>query len=212
MLAGNLHPALARIYVDGTAEPVPHVVFEHVDGDALDDEIAVHGAFAPGEVALLGAQVLAALRTVHARGLAHVDIKPANVLLRDGRPVLADFGSARAIGKAQPAGTLIGSPGYAAPDLEAGEPISAAMDVYGLGITLYEALAGCRAFDPDLPAGERPELEPLPRSDLAALITAMIDIDPLRRPGLDDAMARLGEITRDHGSPAWPEWARLAGT
>jgi serine/threonine protein kinase len=210
-LDGNLHPALPRLYLDGTADAVPFLVFEHVDGDALDDEIDEHGAFAPVEVALLAAQVLAALRSVHARGLAHVDIKPANVLLREGRPVLADFGSARAIGAAQPAGKLIGSPGYAAPDLEAGQPISVAMDVYGVGITLYEALLGRAAFDPDLPASERPPLDPLPESDLAALVTAMVDTDPLRRPSPDDAMTRLREISAAYGNPAWPDWARLEG-
>ena len=82
-------PRCPGLYADGTAEAVPYLVFEHVDGDALDDELDEHGTFEPIEVALLAAQVLAALRTVHARGLAHVDIKPDNVMLRDGRAVLA---------------------------------------------------------------------------------------------------------------------------
>jgi serine/threonine protein kinase len=208
-LAANEHPALPRLFEDGTHESVPFIVIEHVDGPAVDEEIAVSGAFTPLEVALLAGQVLAALRTVHARGLAHIDIKPANVLLRDGRPVLADFGSARAIGAEQPSGQPIGSPGYAAPELEAGAPIDATMDVYGLGLTLYEALTGETAFDTGLAAADRPVLAALPPSDLGELITAMVAVDPASRPGVDEAIRRVGAVTTAAGAPAWPEWARL---
>jgi serine/threonine protein kinase len=208
-LGGNLHPALPRLYADGTAESVPYVVFEHVDGLALDDEIDEHGRFEPYEVALLGASVLAGLRTVHARGLVHVDIKPENVMLRDGRPVLLDFGSARAIGAAQPPGRLIGSPGYAAPDLEAGEPLSPAMDLYGIGLTMYEALSGTAAFDPQLAAGERQAPAPLDGSELADLVLRLLDANPRLRPPLEETLRALGAITADLGEPAWPSWVRL---
>jgi serine/threonine protein kinase len=208
-LDGNLHPALPRLYEDGTSGAVPYLVFEHVDGLALDDEIDEHGALQPDEVALLAAPLLAALRTVHARGLAHVDIKPENVVLRDGRPVLLDFGSARAIGATQPPGRLIGSPGYAAPDLEAGAPISAAMDMYGIGVTLYEALTGEAAFDAELAAGERPAPPPLGDSELAALVHQLLDPDPAARPDLDHALRTIGDIAAAAGQPTWPAWARL---
>ena len=106
---------------------------------------------------------------------------------------------------AQPAGKLIGSPGYAAPDLEAGAPISAAMDVYGLGVTLYEALTGNARVRPRTrrPAtGRAPP--PLPDRNLAALVAAMLDADPLRRP---DARHERCGARRDHRAarqPAWP--------
>jgi serine/threonine protein kinase len=208
-LAGNLHPALPRLYIDGTSEPVPFVVLEHIDGTALDDELDERGPLAPHEAALLAASLLAALRTVHARGLAHIDIKPENVLLRDGRPVLLDFGSARRIGAGQPRGQLIGSPGYAAPDLEAGRPISPAMDLYGIGVTLYEALSGDAAFDPELPAEQRPVPAPLTESPVGDLVTCLLDPDPSRRPSLADALRAIGDITETAGQPAWPSWARL---
>jgi serine/threonine protein kinase len=205
-LAGNPHPALPRLYVDGTAGAVPHLVFEFVDGSALDDEVDDRGRLAPLDAAILGWQLLAALRTVHARGLAHVDIKPANVMLRDARPILIDFGSARTLGAPQPSGKLIGSPGYAAPELEAGEPIHTSMDVFGIGVTLYEALADDWCFDPDLAAADRPAPRPLPDSPTGALVMRMLDPDPATRPDVDTTMATFGRITAAAGQSAWPEW------
>jgi serine/threonine protein kinase len=208
-LHDNPHPALPHLYVDGTAEPVPFLEFEYIDGPALDDEIDEHGGFAPVEVALVSVQLLAALRTVHARGLAHIDIKPENVVLRGGRPVLLDFGSARPLGAQQPKGAMIGSPGYASPDLEAGDPLSPAMDMYGVGVTMYQALAGAPAFDPETPAAERPAPAALDASPTAELVLGLLDPDPARRPLLDDALGALAGICAEGGVPPWPDWVRV---
>jgi serine/threonine protein kinase len=205
-LGGNLHPALPRLYEDGSSTALPYLEFEYVDGLALDEEIDQSGAFSAQEVALLGAQLLAGLRQVHARGLAHVDIKPENVVLREGRPVLLDFGSARRHGASQPSGKLIGSPGYAAPDLEAGAAISPAMDMYGLGAVLYEVHTGSPAFSPDVPAADRAVPEAVPDSALGDLIARLIAPDPAHRPDLNTAMRALGAIAAAAGQPAWPEW------
>jgi serine/threonine protein kinase len=71
------------------------------------------------------------------------------------------IGSALELGRSQPAGKLIGSPGYAAPELGCGAPISVAMDVYGIGTIVSEALTGDRVFDPDLAADRRPDPDSL---------------------------------------------------
>lgn len=205
-LKGNLHPGLPRLYIDGTDAAEPHVVLEYLDGPALDDEIDERGAFGALDVALLASQLLAALRTVHARGLAHVDIKPANILLRDGRPVVVDFGSAREIGAPQPVGKLIGSPGYAAPELEAGEPISTTMDVYGVGAVLHEAVTGKITFEPEIAAEKRPEPIPPPPSEVADVVMSMLDPDPSSRPCLDAALHAFGTIAREMDCPVWPDW------
>jgi serine/threonine protein kinase len=207
-LAGNLHPGLPRLYEDGTSADIPYVLVEHIDGTALDDELEERGAFAADEVALLATGLLAALRTVHARGLVHVDIKPANVLLRAGRPVLIDFGSARRTGDPQPIGKLIGSPGYAAPDLEAGEPIDPAMDVYGLGVTLLESLTADIAFDPDLPAARRPPIELAATEPVSELVLRMLVADPHDRPDLNTALTEFAGTAEKSGHLVRPEWAR----
>jgi eukaryotic-like serine/threonine-protein kinase len=207
-LQNNPHPALPALYQDGTGSEVPFLVSEYVDGPALDEEIDTVGAFGSDEVALLGAQLLSGLAVIHARGLVHVDIKPENVVLRAGRAVLLDFGSARPFGAAQPAGLLIGRPGYAAPELEAGCPIDPAMDIFGVGLTLREALTGNVLFEPELPAGQRPAAPGLPsdKSGLHPLLNSMIAADPSDRPTLAAALAGLLTISRILGRPAGPDW------
>ncbi len=201
-LGGNNHPSLPRLYRDGTEEARPHLVLEYIDGPALDEEPALDEP----EVALLGAQLLTGLLALHQRGVAHVDVKPENVVLRDMRPVLIDFGSARHIGTPQPAGRPVGTAGYAAPELEASEPIAASMDLYSLGALLHEARTGRRTFDPALPAAERPPAPPLGHSPLAELVLALLDPDPAKRPTPADALTTFADTLPEDLRP-WPRWA-----
>jgi serine/threonine protein kinase len=207
-LADNPHPALPALLADGRADAVPHLVFDYLEGPALDEELGRCGPMDPASAAGLGAEVLAALEMVHRRGLAHLDVKPANVIFRDGGPVLVDFGSARSLGTpAYPAvrpGAPGGTAGYAAPEAEAGEPVTAAMDLYGLGATLAEVLAGIPAFDPDGGPGRRAALPPSPTADLAA---ALLTPRPEDRPDTAETVRILAEIVAAADRPARPGWA-----
>jgi serine/threonine protein kinase len=207
------HPALPRLLADGRADTPPYLVQEYLDGPTLDSAIE-DAPLAADETVAVAAQLTAVIRTLHLGGLAHVDLKPDNVILRDGRPCLLDLGSARELGRTQPAGRPIGSPGYAAPELEAGDPISAAMDLYGIGMIMYEALSGEPAFDPDLAAPDRPGPDtlsfpatvPVP---LELLTRSLLAVDPAQRPaGTDDLLARLAEcFSAARGGELWPEAA-----
>jgi len=190
----NPHPVLPRLYAEDIAGPVPFIALEYVDGPTLDEEIDETGKLTEPDVAMLGLQLLTGLRALHWRGLAHVDVKPENVVLRDGRPVLVDFGSAREIGARQPSGHPVGTAGYAAPEMEACEPISAAMDIYALGMTLREAMTG----EPPV-AGAAVE----PVHDV---IDRLCDPVPARRPTLGEAYALLGRLLPEDDRP-WPAWA-----
>jgi serine/threonine protein kinase len=187
-LTDNPHPVLPRLYADGTTEAVPWIALEYVDGPTLADELDDAGPLAAPDAALLGIQLLTGLSALHRRGLAHLDVKPDNVLLRDGRPVLIDFGSAREIGRAQPAGHPVGTLGYAPPEMEACEPITAAMDMYALGVTLREVSAG-----PDA---------------LADAIDRLCAEDPQRRPAVAEALSVLGRHLAHDAAP-WPPWATV---
>jgi eukaryotic-like serine/threonine-protein kinase len=209
------HPALPRLLADGRAGTPPYLVQEYLDGPTL--ACAIEDApLAADETVAVAAQLTAVIRTLHRAGLAHVDLKCDNVILRDGRPCLLDLGSARDLGRMQPAGRPIGSPGYAAPELEAGDPISAAMDLYGIGTIMYEAVSGVPAFDPDLAASDRPDPDSLALPGdvpdaLAGLTRALLAVDPARRPGsADELLARLAEtFAPTSGAELWPAAAQL---
>ena len=188
VLSGNLHPALPRLLADGTSAPVPHVLTEYIDGPSLADELDDNGALTPCETALLGAQVLAAVLSLHRRGLAHLDLKPDNLVLRDSRPILIDFGSTRSIGSLQPAGHPVGTVGYAPPEQESCQPVAATMDLYALGQTLRECLD-------DAPAGDSAVQEVLQQSTAA---------NPEARGAASEVLVSLAEAAGE--TRPWPGW------
>ncbi|NIH84142.1 serine/threonine-protein kinase [Amycolatopsis granulosa] len=191
-LSGPPHPGLPRLITDGTAEPLPHLLFEYLDGPDLDDVLDEVGPLAGAEAALLGVQLLSAVAAVHREGLAHLDVKPGNVVLRDGKPVLIDFGSARALGSPQPPGHPIGTRGYTSPEQEACLTVSPGMDVYGVGATLHAVVTGHRPGTGGQPC--------------PPMLTGLLATDPARRLDVSDAIAALLEWIPAEFRP-WPEWA-----
>jgi serine/threonine protein kinase len=197
-LTGAQHPALPRLHCDGTEDAVPHLVMEYIDGPALDEELDRSGPMGAVAAGIIGAQVLSAVGDLHRRGLAHLDLKPANVVLRDGRPVVIDFGASRRIGSLQPAGRPVGTAGYAAPEQEDCQPISATMDCYGVGSILYEALT-CEGTGAD---GQYVSLP----GELYPVVTGLLEADPARRLTAPQAMLALAKAMPADRRP-WPHWA-----
>ncbi|MCO5170266.1 MAG: FHA domain-containing protein [Planctomycetes bacterium] len=149
------HPALVRLRaVAADAEP-PAIVMDLVEGAPLS-RLARGGQdrLAPLAIARAGRDVAGALAVVHAQGLLHRDVKPANVIVRpDGRATLVDFGVARDAFRSglTRSGHMVGSTHFMAPEQWRGDPLDARADLYGLGATLYHALTGrppCTGADP----------------------------------------------------------------
>ncbi|KAA1416434.1 serine/threonine protein kinase [Nocardioides humilatus] len=178
----------------------PWLAMELVDGPSLARRLS-DGAMDPDDVARIGAGLAAALAHVHANGIVHRDVKPANVLLApDGQPKLADFGIARAIHERSDltgAGWTIGTASYLSPEQVKGAPVTGASDVYALGLVLLEALTGLRAYDGTAPEAAMARLhhQPLIPVSLGALwiqlLDAMTAIDPLERPTADAVASKL---------------------
>jgi len=149
-LAQLSHPSLVQVYDAGTDDQGrPWVVMEYVEGHTLADAMR-RGPLPVRRIAEVGAAVAEGLAHVHARGILHRDVKPANVLLgRDGSVKLTDFGIARLIDAARvtTAGLMVGTASYLAPEQVAGEQVGPAVDVYALGLVLLEALTGTREYD-----------------------------------------------------------------
>ena len=196
-MSGALHPSIPKLIADGVEDAVPHLVMEYVDGLPLDAVLDDTGPMTAPNAALMCVQILAAVTDLHSRGLAHLDLKPPNVVLRDGRPVVIDYGSTRVIGTPQPAGKPVGTEGYAAPEQEQCLPVSPTMDCYGVGAILYEALTD----EPIEPDGA---LAPVP-AELAPVVTGLLEPDPERRMTAHEAMLALAAALPGERHP-WPAW------
>ncbi|MDV6285057.1 protein kinase domain-containing protein [Rhodococcus jostii] len=143
------HPNIVHVLQAGiTYTGRPYIVMPFHRRDSLDSWIANHGALRASEALAVGVKLAGALETAHRGGVLHRDIKPGNILLTEyGEPQLTDFGIARIIGGEETTrGLVAGSPAYTAPELLSGSDASTVTDVYGLGATLFTALAGRPAF------------------------------------------------------------------
>jgi eukaryotic-like serine/threonine-protein kinase len=145
MAAGLSHPNVVQVFDAGEEEGKLFIVMEYVRGATLADELARAGKLSPAAAVDLALQACAGLEHAHEAGLVHRDVKPGNLLLReDGVLKITDFGIARAVEATQltQVGSVLGTAAYLSPEQAAGEPVTAATDIYGLGVVLYELLTG----------------------------------------------------------------------
>ncbi len=143
------HPHIIPVYDFGQQDGVPYIVMAYVPGGSLEDLLA-SGPLSLDEAARIIRQVAAALDYAHTQGIIHRDVKPANILLDAERnAVLSDFGIAKLLAATQSItkDDLVGTPSYLAPELISDSATaSPAVDVYGLGVTLYRMLTGVLPF------------------------------------------------------------------
>jgi serine/threonine protein kinase len=154
--AANLsHPNIVTIFDFGHDGQRYFLVMEYIPGTDLKTLIRRKKQLDIMEAVDLMIQVCAGVGYAHRAGLVHCDLKPQNVLITaDGRAKITDFGIARALATVsadEQADTVWGSPIYFAPEQAAGGPPSPASDVYALGVTLFEMLAGRPPFQADDP-------------------------------------------------------------
>jgi serine/threonine-protein kinase len=141
------HPSIVHIWDSGDEGELLWYAMELVEGPSLADS---RGRLcAADEAARLGEALADALAYSHTRGVLHRDVKPENVILApDGRPMLMDFGIAKAADSSvrTKTGFLVGSPAYVSPEQLSGMPLDGRTDVYSLGTTLFELVAGRLPF------------------------------------------------------------------
>src|SRR5271170_129563 len=151
------HPHVLRVFDWGEDADGPYLVLEYLGGGSLRDLLDRGVRLTHSQAAHLGTEVAQGLAYAHARGLVHRDVKPANLLFDDeGRVRVADFGVARALAEAawtEPAGAVIGTARYAAPEQARGQSVDGRADVYSLALVLYEAVTGEVPFVQDTTFG-----------------------------------------------------------
>ncbi|BCB74233.1 hypothetical protein GCM10022251_09720 [Phytohabitans flavus] len=184
--AGRLvHPNVVAIYdaVDDGGQP--WVVMRLVEGRSLREMVAQDGPLDAVAAAQLGLGLLDALDAAHGAGVVHRDVKPSNVLIANGRPLLTDFSIATVVGAPVPlrGAAVMGSPGYVAPERLQGDEGGVPADLFGLGATLFYAVEG---------------YGPFAREDAMACLIATV-CDPHPRPVRGMALAAVidGLLTKD---------------
>jgi len=152
-VANIVSPNIVNVYDWGQDDNAYYIVMEYVHGSDLKSIIALKGALPSGQVADIGAQVCCALSVAHGYDVIHRDIKPHNIMVQpDGAVRVMDFGIAR-IGNSTMTltGEMLGTARYVSPEQAQGQPLTAASDLYSLGVVLYEAATGRLPFDGDSP-------------------------------------------------------------
>lgn len=216
VLAGLRHPALVAlldvgsdVLPDGSA--VAFLVMELVPGPTLR-EVLRDGPLGPAAVADVGRQLAQALQHAHGAGVLHRDVKPSNVLVADVRPgggadepqmpvVLADFGIAVSSEQGRTGQSRsersAATAGYQSPEQALGRTLTAATDVYSLGLVLMECLTGERAYPGDaLTSGlarllTGPQVPTRFGRDWERLLRAMTALDAAARPPVAAVAAEL---------------------
>jgi eukaryotic-like serine/threonine-protein kinase len=201
------HPNLVSIYdVEEGADGQVVIVMEYVEGETLRDAVARERGLDTAEALRILAGAAAGLDAIHAQGIVHRDVKPANVLLdTNGAVKVADLGIAAVPERTQitTSGAILGSLGYMAPEQLREAEATPAIDVYALAAVAYEALSGQKARREPNPVALAYAMDNKPPPDLrevwpqapaaaAQLLERAMDRDPARRPAsAGELVARL---------------------
>jgi Protein kinase domain len=187
----RVHSPFVAEVVDADVEgSPPYIVTRYVAGRTLEDAVAADGSLAGVALASLARGLAAALVAVHAAGVVHRDLKPGNVMMVDGQPVVIDFGIAQAADSTRltMTGMFMGTPGYLAPEVIEGNTSGPASDVHSWAATLAYAATGRPPFG----TGQyetifyrivhgQPDLDRMP-APLLPVVLAALARDPSRRP------------------------------
>ena len=147
--AGRLmHQNIVAIYEYGEEEGTPFIAMEYIKGKELKDYIKEQARFEVTQVVDIMTQTLSAMEYVHAGGVVHRDMKPANIiLLENGHVKVADFGIARVENSTMTQmGAVMGTPSYMSPEQFMGQQVDKRADLFSMGAILYELLTGEKPF------------------------------------------------------------------
>ncbi|MBX3220664.1 MAG: protein kinase [Labilithrix sp.] len=210
------HPGIVRYVAHGeTSMDKPYLAMEWITGETLGKRLSRTG-LTMGESVRMVTRVAETLAVAHAKGVIHRDIKPGNLILRDGNvedPTLIDFGIARmGLGASSitNTGVMLGTLGYMAPEQARGtKQLDARADVFALGAVLFKCLTGLPAFagDDEIAILAKMLFEAPPRvrelrkdvpAALDELLARMLSRDPLQRPAdggvVAAELAALGQL------------------
>lgn len=196
------HPNVVQIYDVGAHDSTHFIVMEYVQGRNLKEILRESGRLPIPTAVYIAQQVCRALAAAHRKGIIHRDVKPHNILVTDENHVkVTDFGIARAASAVTvtQTGTILGSVHYVSPEQARGRPVTAASDIYSLGVLCYEMLTGRVPFQGESAltvAMKHIDEEPVPLRrwvpeippDLEAVVLRALRKNPRHRYADGDAM------------------------
>ncbi|WP_248958910.1 serine/threonine-protein kinase [Sphaerisporangium perillae] len=206
-------PYVARVLDADLSGDRPYLVMEHIEGETLLDAVRRGGPLSGPQLIDLARGLATAIAIIHAAGVIHRDVKPANVVLGPDGPVLIDFGIAQVSDATRltMTGTFLGTPGYSAPEVFAEEAVGEPSDVHSWAASVAFAATGRPTFGRGTVEAQmyavlngRADLAGVPGA-LLPLIRAALHREPAKRPTaalLSDRLSRLARATAPAGSPA----------
>ncbi len=216
VIARLQHPRILPVYDYGQIEERPYIVMAYMPGGTLADRIK-EGPMPLDEVIRLTNQIAEGLDHAHSEGVIHRDFKPSNVLLdKSSNAYLADFGIAKISETTVhlTGSSVIGTPSYMAPEMGQGSEATPAVDVYALGITVYQMLAGKLPYEGGTPIRMlmAHATDPIPgvrveRPDLPPAIEAVLKKAMAKNP--EDRYRSAGELADALQAAASGEWEEI---
>ncbi len=205
------HPNIIPIHRVGKSGRIIFFVMKFLKGRSLGDLLDEKGRIPPAEIKRIIREAGGALGYAHANGVVHRDIKPDNIVFDEiGRPIVTDFGIAKAATGTRLTGTgmAIGTPYYMSPEQARAQKLDGRSDIYSLGVLAYQCLCGHLPFEGDdsfavgikhiseeLPI---PELHGEEQQELFKVIQKMLAKDPA------DRYQTIEEVLADLGAPHTP--------
>ena len=212
VVAALRHDNILTVYDWGEDGGSPFLVMELLTGGSLRSMMDKGSLLSPAQAVEVGLQASQALDYAHRRGLVHRDIKPANLIFDgEGKVRVADFGLARALAEAtwtEPAGAVVGTARYAAPEQAKGRQLDGKADVYSLALVLVEATTGTVPFAADTTLGtlmariENPLVVPDQAGPLRPVLEAAGTVDPDSRLDAATLARRLSLVGAKLPAPA----------
>lgn len=216
------HPHILPLFDSGAVGELLYFVMPHIPGENLRGLLDREGQLPLRDATRVTSEIAAALSFAHRQGVLHRDVKPENILISDGRMLVADFGIARMLqaelstGQTVP-GLVFGTPGYMSPEQVAGGRLEASADQYSLACIVYEMLSGKPIFTGSSPRDVMSQHlvkphEPLRsiRPDLPAGVEAVVHRALSKVP--DDRYESVDEFARALHAAARPSQVVAAPT